>query len=83
MLAECRYTPTHPSTPVSEVLTLLAYTSISLEGEYPGKRMKKMGVLKLLSAMTAAGLNDSWFTYVLPMIFSQKLFSALVMRSGL
>ena len=35
-----------------------------------------MGVLLLASDMTTGGLKASWFTYLLPILFSQKFCSS-------
>mmetsp|Transcript_46012 Transcript_46012/g.147009 ORF Transcript_46012/g.147009 Transcript_46012/m.147009 type:complete len:285 (+) Transcript_46012:546-1400(+) len=59
-----------------------ARTSISLEGEYPGKRMKKMGVDGPLSSIIDPASKASWFTYGLPMDDSTNISSPAVMRSG-
>ena len=71
------------SWPLSAVLpSLFASASISFEGEYPGNRMKKMGVDGPVSDIIVSASNASWFTYSLPMTRSTNCDSAPVMRSG-
>mmetsp|Transcript_7531 Transcript_7531/g.28285 ORF Transcript_7531/g.28285 Transcript_7531/m.28285 type:complete len:292 (-) Transcript_7531:5782-6657(-) len=59
-----------------------AKVSISFEGEYPGNRMKKMGVDGPVSAIIVSASNASWLTYSLPMTLSTNCESAPVIRSG-
>mmetsp|Transcript_24996 Transcript_24996/g.41818 ORF Transcript_24996/g.41818 Transcript_24996/m.41818 type:complete len:317 (+) Transcript_24996:522-1472(+) len=71
------------SWPFSEVLPMeCASVSTSLDGEYPGKRMKKMGVDGPVSSYICAALNASWLTYAGLMSFSTKTLNPPVMRSG-